>query len=316
MPLPFPDATVIGARDLARAATFYAALGAEPRRLPSLSAEAASTLYGLEGEAEQWSLTTPSAAHHRLILVGTPNEAVPFRPLLSGAYGLDYFSRDLPLSIELLEAAGGHGASPIVDYSAEPTLVADGEERYHNSEMRLLAPDDTSVFITPFGGSDSADYPTRLDGFPEALHSEMLQFCWVSSDVDRELDFWLKEGGLRLLGDGYPESRQMRRLMDHPRDTALRDLAITSQGPVVAKTKIEIMGYPDEVTSPKPDWPLRGGVFAPSFTVTDLDAVVRELPSATFSAPIEADRGAGVQRAISAVSPTALRFELWEVARS
>jgi hypothetical protein len=314
--LGHPDVSVIGSTDLARTAAFFSIFGSHPERLPDIGSAAAEALYGLEGPLAQWALVTPFAPHHRLVLVLTPNSPEPFAPLVAGAYGLDYFSTDLDLTLELAAGAGATGISPVVSYGEEPTINADRVGTYRNSEARFVGPDEISIFVTNVHNSHSAGYPTLLQERPEMMHSEMLQLCWVSAEIDRDLDFWLEEAGFQLLGDGFPESSEMANLMAHPRVTPLRDLAITAQGSVVNKTKIELMGYPQETVTRRADWPLRGGLHAAGFTVEDdLEVVIKSLPSASFGEVVTTDRGHGPQRAVRATSPDGLRFELWQAAK-
>lgn len=310
--LEHPRVSVIGSTDLARTAAFFSVFGARPQRLPDVDADAAAALYGVEGAVEQWTMVTPGVDHHQLVLVATPHDAVPFAPLTAGAYGLDYFSTDIELTLRLLAGAGATDASPLVGYGPDPVQHDGDPARWRNYEARLLAPDDISIFVTDILRSEQSLYPTLLDDEPERLHSEMLQLCWVSDDIEADLAFWTGEAGLRLMGDGFPDSAEMARLMNHPRSTPLRDLALGAVGPTRFRTKIELMAYPEETVTRRPDWPLRGGLHAAGFLVDDLEQTMTDLHSASFGDVVEVDRGQGRQACVTATSPDQLRFELWE----
>jgi catechol 2,3-dioxygenase-like lactoylglutathione lyase family enzyme len=305
--LTYPETTIIGTTDLPRMANFLAIFGAQPERIPDLSAEAASALYGIEETLPQLILHEPNGTE-RIRLVQTPHAAPAFEPLVAGPYGIDYYTRDLELSLDMLRAAGARNFSPLVGYAGEPTIHGPNTSGDLTHELLFQGPDDLSIFLTDIRiTSDS--WPTKLTVEPHRTHSEVLMLCWVVSDAQAERRFWTEEVGMEIVGDGHPENDEMQKLMFTPRNTPLHCLNITDAG---HHHKMELMSYPQETLGVRPDWPLRGGFHGGGFYVEDLEAAIAALPSATFGAIVEADEGDGLRRAVSAKSPDAVRFEIWE----
>jgi hypothetical protein len=82
--LAYPENTVIGSTDIYKMATFSSRVGAQPERIPNLTAEAALALYGIDAELEQLMLHEPNGTG-KIRIVPTPNPAPAFQPLVAGA---------------------------------------------------------------------------------------------------------------------------------------------------------------------------------------------------------------------------------------
>jgi hypothetical protein len=305
--LNYPESTIIGATDLARMAAFFSVFGAQPERLPPLPREAAQALYGHDRELPQLLLREPGI-RTTIRLVETPLASPPFEPLKSGAYGIDYYSRDLELTLDALQHVGRGAVSPLVVY---------GVPGNRTRELLTFGPDELPVFLTDVRITDRP-WPTLLDQDASRIHSELLMQVYVTSAPVIEQRFWLEEAGLV---NAYPNASsyddgeqtewndEMQRLMFTPRNTPLAGINVTSPGGL---HKMELLDYPEETVTPRDDWPLRAGFFAGGFDVARLETAIEQLPSASFGEIISADRGQGLQRAVRATSPGSIRFELWE----
>lgn len=305
--LSHPEVTVIGATDIYRTAAFLSIFGAQPESAPSIPAAVAAALYGVDADLPQLLLRTPGV-DGAVRLVQTPHAAPPFEPLVTGPYGVDYYTTDMDLTLRLAEAAGATGTSPLVGYESEGTV---GHEKLADRlqyEARFLAPDDMSVFLTDVSTSAVA-FPTALTKDADRLHSELLMLCWVVDDIEGEKRFWSTEAGLDVVVDVFCGAAEMQQLMAHPTATRLRCVNVADPG---KHRRMEFMAYPDEHVGRRPDWPLTAGLHAAGFYVDDIDAAMRALSTATFGAPVIADEGNGHRRAVAGSSPGSVRFELWE----
>ncbi|WP_309105102.1 hypothetical protein [Microbacterium sp.] len=304
--LTHPTAAVVGTTDLAGAALFFSALGCVPWALPPLDRRSAYALYGLDDEARQLAMRSPRSETF-IRLVETPHAAPPFRALDLGAYGLDFFTRDLALTMSAVERAGAHNITPLVPYGPERSITPDAED-FLNQEVLFQGPDEITVYITDVTVSTN-HWPTML-AHDERINSELVMLCWVVDDNDVERQFWESEAGLVVVGDGYPDSEAMIELMYHPRSTPLRCVNISD---AAGGTKMELMSYPEESGLPRrEEWPLRGGFHGAQFVVDDVEEAVRSLPSATFGDVVEVTTDAGTIAAVTGTSPGGARFELWE----
>jgi hypothetical protein len=305
--LGHPEVTVIGTTDPYRMAACLAIFGAQPEPAPALSSAAAKELYGIDAPLEQLIVRTPGA-QGAVRLVATPHAAEPFAPLVAGAYGIDYYTTDMELTLRLAAAAGATGFSEVVGYESEGSVDHDKVPDRLQYEARFLAPDEMSVFLTDVSTSAVA-FPTVLTREPRRLHSELLMLCWVVEDGDVSRDFWGSEAGLDVVVDVFCGADEMAVLMAHPRSTPLRCVNVADPA---KRRRMEFMSYPEETLTRRADWPLRGGLHAAGFPVDDLDRAMAALPSATFGTVITADDGGGARRAVAGKAPDGARFELWE----
>jgi catechol 2,3-dioxygenase-like lactoylglutathione lyase family enzyme len=305
--LTYPETTVIGATDLPRMAAFLSVFGAQPEAISPLAPSVALALYGIEEELPQLLLHEPGGTE-KIRLVQTPNAAPEFAPLVAGPYGIDYYTRDLELSLAMLDVAGAKHFSPLVGYAGEPTLHGPNTSGESTHELLFQGPDDLSIFLTDIRIT-SKPWPTKLDVEPHRTHSELLMLCWVVSDAAAERRFWTEEVGMTIVGDMHPESDEMQKLMFTPRNTPLHCLNITDEG---RHHKMELMSYPQETLGVRPAWPLRAGFHGGAFYVDDVDAAIAALPSASFGEIVAADEGRGDKRVVAAKSPDCVRFEIWE----
>jgi hypothetical protein len=305
--LSSPTTSVVGTTDLGRMAAFFSVFGAQPRRLPPVSRDSARALYGHDSELRQLLLTEPGTGT-TIRLVETPLAAPAFEPLRSGAYGIDYYTRDLELTLDMLERVGRGPVSPLVVY---------GVPGNRTHELLTFGPDELPVFLTDVRITDSP-WRTLLDDDPLRTHSELLMQVYVTESPDTERRFWLGEAGLL---NAYPDASEygdseqtewndeMQRLMFTPRNTPLDGINVTGTD---RNHKMELLSYPQETVTPRESWPLRAGFFGGGFEVEDLEQTMAALPSATFGDIATADQGTGEQRVVSGCSPASIRFELWE----
>ncbi|MEE6165656.1 MULTISPECIES: VOC family protein [unclassified Mycolicibacterium] len=303
-----PSCTVIGSTDPERLVAFLSVFGGQPRRVPSLPAATARALYGVEQPLRQFIIDEPGFGS-AIRIVETPHPAPQFAPLQAGPYGIDYYTRDIELSTGMLKSIGAQHFSPLVGYTGTPSPEGPQITGHVTHELLLIGPDELAIFLTDVN-STSRPWPTALNDAPRRTHSELLQACWVVTDMELDKAFWVEEAGLHCVLDEIPEVDEMQRLMFTPGNSPLRCVHVTEG---IGGHKIEMMSYPEESVGRRPDWPLRGGLHASAFRVGDLDAACEKLPSAQFGPVARADLGSGMQRAVSATSPgSGVRFELWE----
>jgi hypothetical protein len=306
-----PRSTVIGATNPAATAAFLAIFGGQPVRVPTLDAASAHALYGTDAELSQIVIHEPGS-DATIRIVETPNAAPLFQPLLAGPYGVDYYTRDLELSVAMLVQAGAKGLSPLIGYTGVPTGRGPEITGHVTNEMLLRGPDELCVFLTDITQT-SRPWPTLLSADLKRTHSELLQLCWVVEDMETERSFWVDEAGMTCVLDEVPELDQMQALMFTPGNSPLRCVHVTD---APGHHKIELMCYPEEAVGHRPHWPLRAGLHSAGFVVADLDVTRGLLPSAHFGDVVTADIGEGPQRAVAATTPGgSMRFELWETPR-
>lgn len=301
-----PETTVIGATDPYAMAVFMAVYGGETRQGPRLSRAAAKALYGLDEELEQLIVTFPEAPG-QVRIVKTPNAAPKFEPLVAGPYGIDFYSKDLNLSLELSKRAGASGFTDVVHYRSEGPVSNKQHPERHQVEARFLAPDEMSVYVTDVNISAS-QYPTVLMTNPSKVHSELLMLCWVVEEVEPIRKFWT-DAGLDVVVDVFAGADQMQVLMNHPRSTPLGCLNVADPK---RTRRMEFMWYPEEKVKTKPTWPLQAGLHAGGFYVDDVEATIARLPDAKFGPVVEADEGRGPRKAAAGLAPGGVRLELWQ----
>lgn len=295
--LSYPHHAIFGTADFPKLAAFFSIFGYQPRRIPPLSAEAASSLYGLEGEAEQWLLRS-AGLDCPIRIVKTPHAAVPAVPMQLGPYGIDIYSSDLKLTLAVAGAAG-FPTTEIVSYEVEG---------YPRDEARALGPEDFTVFLIE---SEVQRFPSGLDRQYWRAHSQVHMLCWVVDRIDEERRFWCDEAGMTINRDVLLDPQAMVDLMGHPRPVRLGAVQVADAD---IHRRMELMHYPDDHPPRRPDWPLRGGFHGGAFRVRDIDAMMERMPSAEFGRITTADFGAGPQRVVTATSPGGVRMELWQVA--
>lgn len=304
--LSYPSSAVVGATDIGRMALFFGAFGMRPRSIGTVEAEAANALYGLDRPARQIEMITVGS-DRTVRIVETPHPGLPFVPLTGGPYGLDFFSNDVDTTMALVTAAGGHNATEFVEFGLEPTKHPDAATTPTSCENLLQGPDELGMYITDVTRT-AKPRPSLLDTKPELMTSELIEICWVVADLDREREFWEREVGVEVVFECYAENEGMVALMRHPHPTLLRCINVSDDE---AHTRIEFMSYPEETITTSANWPLRGGLFASLFWVDDLTATIERLPSATFGTVVTfTDSNDGPVTAVSAVSPTGVRFEM------
>ena len=99
-----PHQVVIGTNDIEAQARWWEALGFTRRLVDPLPAEAAHSLYGLIGVAEQLDLFVPGAASGSIRLVHTPHEQPMIGPWDRGPHAIDLYTSDIGRSLDVSSA--------------------------------------------------------------------------------------------------------------------------------------------------------------------------------------------------------------------
>jgi catechol 2,3-dioxygenase-like lactoylglutathione lyase family enzyme len=296
--LPSPDHAVIGVSDPDQSVDFLHLLGFEEVRSGELPREAAATLYGLEEAIRETVLRVPGARRGYLRLVATPNPARLVAPLDNRAFAIDLFSTDIARSLEVVEEAGFHG-SPIATHQFGPISIR---------EVEVKGPDDIVVTLL----ETEARRPTILDREPDRLHSEVHAWVWSVKDIDGLLPFWLDRAAQQKLTDAVLETPGLGAVLGVP-DREIKARLVVLGDADAHPIRLEMIEFLGEPAVDHPSFPLVAGLHAPAFRVGDLDSVCRSLEGALFGQIVALDTPLhGRARAVSAVAPGDLRFELWE----
>lgn len=296
--------TIVGASNMYEMAVFFNALGMVTRTAPELLPETADALYGIPKPLQQLIVATPGS-DSCVRIVETPYAAKPFQPLMVGPYGLDVYSTDIQTSINLARQTGAY-ATELVKYDIHGEVLQSEAPQF---ESRYVGPDALSVYVSDIAVCGHR-FPTILDGEPRRLHSEVNMLVWVVEDQDAAKAFWTEEAGLQVVVDRYEGEEGMIDLMAHPYETPLRVVNVTD----AAKTRrMEFMCYTDAKVGRRPDWPLQGGLHAAGIHVADLDAAMKQLPSAEFRDVVEMKIDGRIVRGVAGKAPGDTMFELWEM---
>jgi catechol 2,3-dioxygenase-like lactoylglutathione lyase family enzyme len=296
--LPSPDHAVIGVSDPDRSVDFLRLLGFAEVASGELDGEAAAGLYGLEESAHETVLQVPGARRGYLRLVTTPNPPRQALPLDSRAFAIDLFSSDIEESLRVAEEAGLH-ASPIVTHQFGPISIR---------EVEVRGPDGIVVTLL----ESEARRPTILDREPDRLHSEVHAWVWSVKGIDRLLPFWLERAGQEKLTDAVLETPDLGALLGVP-DREIKARLVVLGDADAHPIRLEMIEFLGEPAVDQPSFPLAAGLHAPAFRVEDLDGACRKLEGAQFGPIVALDTAVHKEaRAVSAVAPGDLRFELWE----
>ncbi len=291
--LSSPSHAVAGCTDLGVAEHFLAHFGLVGEAAAELSAGAAAALYGLEDSAAQRVLRTPGAGEGWVRLVETPHGARHGGPYDARPIAIDFYTRDIRRSIELSRQAGAE-IRDLVEYALGPIEV---------KEVEVVGPDHLVVVFIEVNKLR----PSVLDQDPDRLHSEVHAIVHSVQDTGAALPFWTEAAGLETLIDTRIDGPMISRLMGLPKDNVPVRFTLMCDGDS-APARFELLQFVDDPGEQQPSLPLAAGLHAPGFTVADLDQAMAALPAADFGTVVEVGR----DRAVSAMAPGGVRFELWQ----
>ncbi len=315
--LSSPSHAVVGCTDLETTEHFLAHFDVLGEPAAELSAGAAAALYGLEGPAAQRVLRAPGAEAGWIRLVETPHGPRHHGPYDARPIAVDFYTRDIQHSIDLSRQAGAE-VRDLVEYALGPIEV---------KEVEVVGPDHLVVVFIEV----NMLRPSVLDREPDRLHSEVHSVVFSVQDTGAALPFWTEAAGLETLIDSKIEGPMISQLMDLPRpDVPVRFVLMCDAAS--APARFELLEFVDDPGEQQPTMPLAAGLHAPGFTVADLDRAMAALAEADFGGNAEADFGGNAEadfggnaeadfggivevageRAVSALAPGGVRFELWE----
>ncbi len=291
--LKSPSHAVAGCSDLEATERFLAHFGLEAEPATELSAAAATALYGLETSAGQRVLRTPGADQGWVRLVETPHGARHPGPYDARPIAIDFYTRDIQRSIEISRQAGAE-IRDLVEYALGPIEV---------KEVEVVGPDHLVVVFIEVNKLR----PSVLDRDPDRLHSEIHAIVHSVQNSDVALPFWTKTAGLDTLIDSKIEGPMISQLMALPRENVPVRFTLLCDAES-APARFELLEFFDDPGAEQPTLPLAAGLHAPGFTVADLDQAMATLSDADFGGVVEV----GGERAVSALAPGGVRFELWQ----
>ncbi|MEM7483476.1 MAG: hypothetical protein AAF481_20140 [Acidobacteriota bacterium] len=293
--LASPSYVVIGASDLAKSARFLGYFGFMSASSSTLSAAAATALYGLDQPVEVQELDVPGARQGRVRLVATPHPPRSAGPYDARPVAIDLYTRDIHRSLEIAEAAGAE-LGELVEYDLGPLEI---------KEVEVIGPDHLVVVFLQVNKLR----PSVLDHDHDRLHSEVHSIVMSVRDAEAALPFWTGPSGLTTLIDAKIEGPIISRLMGLPRpNVPVRFILLCDEASNPAR--LELLEFFEDPGDELPNWPLAAGLQGPGFDVADLDRAQAVLTGADFGAVTLVEAG----RAVSAVAPGGVRFELRELA--
>lgn len=293
--LSYPHHSVFGTTDFPKLAAFFALFGYQAKKVPPLTKAASKALYDLDEPTEQWLLRSP-AADSVIRVVKTPHQAEKAEPMQLGPYGIDIYSSDLILTLQIADSAG----APTTE------IVAYEVEGWPRREARALGPEEFTVFLIE---SLEQRFPSVLDKEYWRAHSQVHMLCWVVDKIDEERKFWRDEAGMTIMRDVQLDPDAMVALMNHPRPVRLG--AVQVADPAINR-RMELMHYPDDTPPRRSDWPIKGGFHGGAFRISDIEATMKKLRSAKFGDITSVELGGTAHLACTATSPGGVRFELWQ----
>jgi hypothetical protein len=279
-------------------ATFLERLGFEVTAEGRLPATAARALYGLDAEAAEVELRMPGAARGWIRVVATPHPAAEHQVFARGPHAIDLYTTDMKRSLELAAAAGAR-CRPAATYKVGPLEL---------TEAKTIGPDGFAVVFIQV----ARRRPSLLDREPDRLHSEVHSLVFTVDSVTEALPFWKERAGLSAFLDATIVEPAVCSFMGLPRNDVPLRLAMLADGES-RPARLELLEFPQDAGPSLPTWPLRAGLHAAGFGVTSIEEARRALPGASFGEVAEVDTPVHSRtRAVAAVAPGGVRFELWE----
>ncbi len=287
-----PTHAVVGARDLTATVAFFAAFDFAETARSTLGEDAAAALYGVEGPAECVELRAAGAERGAVRLVQTHLPAPPDEPFASGPYAIDLYTSDIGRSTELARATGATVSviSPL-EIGGTPARRA-----------RVDGPDGVPVVLI----QSDRRRPSLLDNAPERLHSEVHSVVWSVRRIDLASPFW-KDQGLSVRSDAPVTATHLGAILGLPKDDVTVRVAMLSDG-AMDPLRVELLQFVDETGPRRALVPLRPGLHAVAFAVTDVGKTMSLMRGADFGAVADVDGRAAVRGS----APEGLVFELWE----
>ncbi len=238
-------------------------------------------------------LRTPGTEQGWVRLVATPHAARHPGPYDARPIAIDFYTRDIERSTLISRRAGAE-IRDLVEYALGPIEV---------KEIEVVGPDHlVVVFIEVYQLR-----PSVLDSDPDRLHSEIHAIVHSVQDTGAALPFWTETAGLSTLIDAPIEGPMISRLMALPRENVPVRFTLMCDDDS-SPARFELLQFVDDPGEQQPSWPLAAGLHAPGFAVTDLDQAIAALSEAAFGDVVEV----GNERAVSAMAPGGVRFELWQ----
>lgn len=285
-----PHHAVVGCPDIDAAAAFYGELGFIERHRSTLTAAAASDLYGLSAASDQVLLGQPNAAHGGIVLVHTIVPALPEQPLSAGGFAVDVYTRDIDADLRRLAPRGGRVTGRTAwELGGVPF-----------EECRVVADSGAVVVLI--------DTPRRraslLDTVTGAAHSEIQAMVYLTNEMDSA--FW-KAAGLQVMRTERLVDPLVAGLIGVPDSDAEIRLDLYWDG---SGARLELIGFAGLAERPGARHELRPGPHAAVFVTPDMPAAVELLTDAGARVgPVVADPLRGAARAVTA--PDGIGFELW-----
>lgn len=299
--LAAPDHSVVGAIDLDAATKFFSAFGLVAFHSEELSAEASSTLYGLNGARSQIVMRTPNAMPG-IRIVETPHQSHKRGPLDTGGYSVDIYARDMSNAVKYAKSKG-YMPLPVATWELEGKSV---------QECRVLGPEGLSVVLI----DGAIKRASVLDTDPTRPFSEINAYVNLVPDANLDRDFWTKLGGLHELRNTPFDGTPMVGLMELPRTGLDMRFALYWAGPDSPnRAKVELVSC--EI-SPKgasrADFPLASGFGPIAFKVDSPKAAEyaeRMLDGLQQAQYCRAHLEGQQRYVVGAISPAGVAFELW-----
>ena len=289
----------LGSNDPVKTAAYLAAYGHTSSAAPDIVREAARGLYGLDGPLRQ-IVARPSDLSGEIQIIGTPNQPKRMEPFQAGYHGLDFYTSDIGHSRDVAIAAGGVASNPTVYAAGKASIL----------ESRILAKDlEYALYITEVA---DRPFPSALDSQPKRQYSDIVTVvAFVDErDVEAETEFWTKNAGLELFRKDLEfDGDSMQALMDLPSKATMGAVQFCDRR---RRRRLELLFYRDTDAVRSTSAQLSPGLHSIGFPVADLDRAVKAFSDVTFCDAQTVDCGHGSAATVSALSPSGLRFELFE----
>lgn len=206
-----------------------------------------------------------------------------------GPIALDVYTTDVDASVAAAETAGWQvGGRAVIEL---------GPLRMEQALLR--GPGDLQLVVI----DANHRRPSRLDGHPDALHSELHSLVWqVDAGFDEALAFWRDQAGLDVAFDAPIDHPGVAEVMSLPAGAKVR-MAMLADG-AQAPARFELLAHRgDPVPAPA------GAIAAIAFPVADFDASVSALDGEMLDRPPRP----WAARAARVATPGGVVAELWAV---
>jgi len=257
-----------------------------------LTAEAAAALYGLESESSECVLTAGGQARGRVRLVETPHGPTTGSDYDARPIAIDLYTRDIDRSLAIAREIGIE-CRDLVEYNVGALEVREAESIWHDGLV--------VVFLEV-----STRRPSLLDSDTDRMHSEVHSVVWSVPSIENALGFWRDEAQLPVLIDSEIRGPIISQLLGLSKPEVPVRFTLFCDDET-RPTRVELLEFLEEEGEPRATWPLRQGQHIAVFEVTDIDAAIAAMPSASFGQPTSIGE---VARAVAAETPGGPRIEL------